>query len=228
LVTANRVLGNEGILDAYGHVSIRDPENPQQFLISRARSPEVVEVVDILAFRLDGTPVDVSSGATPYIERFIHGAVYEQRPDVSAVCHNHALSILPFGISDSTPLNAVIHAARFLGPSVPIWDIAAEFGGHTDLLVRDIEMGRSLAKTLGDGSVALMRGHGSIVATDDVVRLVNMCFGMDRNAKVILDAARLGSFRTLELGEMSAPGYDGGRNGDNRAWEWFKKRAGLV
>jgi HCOMODA/2-hydroxy-3-carboxy-muconic semialdehyde decarboxylase len=226
LVLANRILGNEGILDAYGHVSIRDPDNPARFLLSRARSPEMVEIEDILEFELDGTPV-ASSDAVPYVERFIHGAVYEARPGVTAVCHNHTLSILPFGISTSVPLRGVIHTARFLGAAVPIWDIAEAVGPDTDLLVRDNEAARSLARTLGDGSVALMRGHGSVLADDDLVRLVTMCIGMDRNAKVLLAAAQLGSYRPLEPGELTAVGYDNGRGGDNRAWDYFKRRAGL-
>ena len=227
LVAANRILGHEGILDAFGHVSVRDPDNPQHFLLSRARSPEMVQVEDILEFELDGTPVTSPNAVVPYVERFIHGAIYEARPEINAVCHNHALSILPFGISTSVELRAVINTARFLGPSVPVWDIAAEFGAESDLLVRDVEMGRSLARSVGDGSVALLRGHGSVLASDDVARLVTMCIGMDRNARVLLDAARLGSYRPLEPGECTAVGYDSGRGGDNRAWEYFKSRAGV-
>jgi ribulose-5-phosphate 4-epimerase/fuculose-1-phosphate aldolase len=227
LVSANRVLGHEGILDAYGHVSVRHPHDPGRYLLSRARSPEVVEASDIITYELDGSPVGNSSKAAPYLERFIHGAIYEARPDVSAICHNHAMSILPFGVSTSVQLRGVIHNGRFLGDAVPVWDIAAEFGEDTDLLVRDMTMGRSLAATLGDGSVALMRGHGSVVVTDDVVRLVSMCIGMDRNARVQMDATRLGSYTPLADREMKAEGYDHGRGGDNRAWEYFKRRASI-
>ncbi|MCU1419054.1 MAG: ribulose-5-phosphate 4-epimerase [Mycetocola sp.] len=224
LVIANRMLGKEGILDAFGHVSIRDPENPQRYLMSRARSPEVIEPSDIMLFEMDGAPVD--SPEVPYIERHIHGAMYEARPDIMAVCHNHTLSVLPFGISTTVKLTAVINTARFLGEGVPVWDIAEDFG-DTDLLVRDMTMGRSLALRLGNKPVALMRGHGSVVASDDIARLVTMCIGMDRNARVQLEAARLGEFRALTAGEVAVEGYDAGRGGDNRAWEYFKRRAAL-
>ena len=227
LVSANRILGHEGILDAYGHVSVRDPDDHNRYLLSRARSPEVIEESDICSYDLEGQPLD-SESSTPYIERFIHGAVYEARPDVLAVCHNHTLSILPFGISKSVTLQAVIHTARFLGTGVPVWDISQKFGTDTDLLVRDMDQGRDLAQTMGTGSIALMRGHGSVVASNDIVSLVKMCIGMDRNARVQRDAMVLGDYRPLEAGEILATGSPRqvGR-GDNREWEYFRHRAGI-
>lgn len=224
LVTANHILGTEDVLDAFGHVSIRNPNNPESFLMSRARAPLLVEPSDIAEYGSDGERVS-GSEATPYIERFIHAAIYEARPEITCVCHNHLLSILPFSISETTPLRAVTATARFLGDPVPVWDIADEFGDGTDLLVRDVPMGRSLAGTLGDRPVALMRGHGSVVVSGDIAELVTMCIGTDRNAKAQLAAHVLGPYTALSGGEIAATGYRTGRGGDERCWEYFKHRA---
>ena len=122
LVVANRILAHEGVVDAYGHVSIRNPANPERFLLSCSRSPELVQQSDIMEFELDGSPAGYDH-RQPYLERFIHGAVCEARPDINAVVHSHAEDVLPFGIAP-TPLRPVIHSGGFLGQSAPVWDIA--------------------------------------------------------------------------------------------------------
>jgi ribulose-5-phosphate 4-epimerase/fuculose-1-phosphate aldolase len=224
LVAANRILAREGILDAYGHVSVRDPEHPDRYILSRARSPELVDDTDLFEFALDGTPLQEMSGP-PYVERFIHGAVYEARPEVMAVCHNHLISILPFSISTDTKLRPVIHSGRSLGRAeVPVWDIAEESGPETDLLVRNMDQGRSLSRTLGDGAVALMRGHGSVVAGGSASQVVQACVSMDRNARVQMEALRLGGIVPLSEGEIAHAGRR--LASDNRAWEYWKRRAG--
>jgi class II aldolase/adducin N-terminal domain-containing protein len=113
LVTANRILANQGIVDSFGHVSVRHPKDNNVYLLSRARAPELVEAKDILAYTLDGDPVDAkkAKGLAPYIERFIHGAIYEARPDVQSVVHNHSPSTIPFGVT-CNPLKPVCQAAR--------------------------------------------------------------------------------------------------------------------
>lgn len=231
LVASNRILGNEGILDAFGHVTIRHPEDTNRFLMSRARAPELVEVGDILEFMLDGTPID-PNGPAAYIERYIHGAIYEARQDVVAICHNHTASILPFSIAKTPQLRAVVHLSGFIGGPVPIWDIATKFGDDTDMLVRSIEQGRSLAEVLGDGRVALMRGHGSVVVASDVITLTARSVALDKNAKVQLDALRLGEITPLSEGEIarildreSVP--RSGTVADSRDWELWKRRIGL-
>jgi len=228
VVNANRILAHEGILDAFGHVSVRHPGRPDRFLLSRARAPELVDDSDLLEFDLAGEPVD-DKGPTPYIERYIHAAVYAVREDVSSVCHNHAPAILPFSVS-ITPLSGVIHAARFLGAEVPVWDLAREFPGEWSPLVRNIEYGKSLAECLGGGSIALMRGHGSVVVGNDPQEVVSRCVSMDKNARVQEMAIRLGEYTRLHEGEYeartSASGF--GRASDNRAWEYFCRRAGLL
>src|ERR1700761_8697496 len=107
LVTANRILANEGVVDSFGHVSVRHPDNPQRFLLSRARAPERIERPDIMEFTLEGEPID-ARGRKPYMERTIHGAIYELRPEVNSVVHNHSPSVIPFGITD-TPIRPVLH-----------------------------------------------------------------------------------------------------------------------
>ena len=158
LVIANRVLAHQGVVDAYGHVSIRHPEKPDHFLLSRSRSPELVTADDIMEFTLDGKVVG-DDKRPPYLERFIHGCLYEARPDVGSVVHSHAEETLAFGIT-GVPMKPVIHVASSMGPEVPVWDIAEKFGDHTNLLVVNTDQGRDLAKRIGPGRVALMRGHG--------------------------------------------------------------------
>jgi ribulose-5-phosphate 4-epimerase/fuculose-1-phosphate aldolase len=227
VVSANRILGHEGILDAFGHVSVRHPDRPDRFFLSRARSPELVDDTDLLEFDLDGEPV-VAGGPTPYIERYIHAAVYAARPDVGSVCHNHTPSILPFSVS-MTPLRSVIHAARFLGTEVPVWDLAREFPGEWSPLVRTIEYGESLARCLGDQSIVLLRGHGSVVVASSAQEIVSRCISMDRNAQVQEVAVRLGEYTPLHSGECEGSRKSGTLPParDNRGWEYFKRRAGL-
>jgi ribulose-5-phosphate 4-epimerase/fuculose-1-phosphate aldolase len=225
LVVANRILGHEGILDAFGHVSVRHPERKDRFLLSRARAPELVEADDVLEFSLDGSPTS-QPGAPMYIERFIHGAVYERRPDVMAVCHNHTLSLLPFSISKSMRLRPVIHSAAFLGGEVPVWDIADEFGTETRMLVENMEEGRSLSRSLGTGPAVLMRGHGSVVVGDSLSEVVNRCISLDRNARTQLAAANLGGeVVPLHPGECASRGTTVAN--DDRAWELWSRRAGF-
>lgn len=228
LVAANRILGHEGILDAYGHVSVRHPGEPGHFLMCRARSPEYAEVADVL--ELDGAGGVVGRpDAIPYIERFIHAGVYEARPDVAAVCHNHAMSILPFSISRAARLRATINASRMFGDGVPVWDIADEFGDRTDMLVRTMAQGRSLARALGAEAVTLMRGHGAVVTAGGLRQVVYRCLDMDRAARAQLAVMTLGgparSFTEAELAPH--PALPAGTSSDDRAWEYLLHRAGL-
>ena len=158
LVIANRILAKEDVVDAYGHISVRHPDNPKHFFLSRSVAPDLVEPDDIVELGLDGQPVRDETRAL-YLERFIHAAIFEARPDVHAVVHAHAEDTLPFGIAQATPLRPVIHSGSFIGANVPVWDIADKFG-DTNLLVTNMEQGRDLAKCLGNNNVALMRGHG--------------------------------------------------------------------
>jgi ribulose-5-phosphate 4-epimerase/fuculose-1-phosphate aldolase len=227
LVSANRILGTEGILDAYGHVSARNPGDASSFFLSRARAPELVVASDLLEFSLAGEPLTPASDPL-YSERYIHAAVYAARPDVSAVCHSHTPSILPFSVS-ATPLRSVIHSARFIGTGVPVWDLARAFPGEWSPLVRNLEYGESLAAALGAGSLALLRGHGCVVVGRSPQEVVFRCIGMNRNAQVQEVAERLGEYTPLHEGECEDPRDPGPPlNRDNREWEYFQRRAGLL
>ena len=147
LVIANRILSNEDVVDAYGHISVRHPDNPKRFFMSRSRAPELVERHDLIEFDQEGEPI--KDKRQPYLERFIHAAIFESRPDIMAVVHAHAEDTLPFGLIGK-PLEPVIHSGSFIGGKVPVWDIRKKFG-DTDLLVRNMAQGRDLAKSPGQG-----------------------------------------------------------------------------
>src|SRR6516225_4364042 len=182
LVVANRILSNEDVVDAYGHISVRHPDNPKHFFMSRSRAPELVERHDLIEFDQAGEPV--KDKRQPYLERFIHAAIFEARPDVMAVVHAHAEDTLAFGVAGATRLRPVVHSGAFIGPEVPVWDIADNFG-DTNLLVTDMAQGRDLAKCLGGNNVALMRGHGFAAASRSLIEVVRMSVYLPRNARVL-------------------------------------------
>jgi HCOMODA/2-hydroxy-3-carboxy-muconic semialdehyde decarboxylase len=142
LVTANRILAREGVVDSFGHVSIRHPDRPERYLLSRARAPECIEIDDLMEFASDGTPID-PAGRRPYAERFIHGAVYDARPEVKAVVHHHSPSVIPFGVTGA-PLSPVMHMCAGIGARIPTWDSRTRFG-DTNLLVTNAAMAADLA-----------------------------------------------------------------------------------
>ena len=227
LVVANRILAREDVVDAYGHVSVRNPDNPQHFFISRSLSPDLVEREDIVELGLDGQPVRDEKRAL-YLERFIHAAIFEARPDIQAVVHAHAEDILPFGIAQATPLRPVIHSGSFIGSNVPVWDIAEKFG-DTNLLVTNIDQGRNLAKCLGANNVALMRGHGFASAGRSLIEVVRMSVYLPRNARALLGAKHLGGdIKYLSQGEIDARnrGYSPYSTETWRAWEYWANKAG--
>jgi HCOMODA/2-hydroxy-3-carboxy-muconic semialdehyde decarboxylase len=227
LVIANRILANEGVVDAYGHVSMRHPGHPERYLLACSRSPELVERTDIMEFTLDGNPIS-DDKRTLYLERFIHGAIYEARPDVGAVVHAHAEDVLPFTIT-TTPLRPVIHSGSFMGGHAPVWDIADTFGDRTNLLVTNVAQGRDLARCLGSHSVALMRGHGFAAAAPSLIEVVRLSVYVPRNARALMAAIRLGGeVKSLSQGEISAraAGYQPNSVETWRAWEYWAIRAG--
>src|SRR5215475_11719009 len=226
LVIANRILANENVVDAYGHVSHRHPDDPGRYLLARSVSPELVERGDIVEFTLDGLPTGEEKRAL-YLERFIHGAIYEARPDVMAVVHAHAEAVLPFTVT-KTPLRPVIHSGSFIGPEVPVWDIADKFG-DTNLLVTNIEQGRDLAECLAGNNVALMRGHGFAAAGRSLIEVVRMSVYLPRNARALLRAKQLGGeIKYLRQGEIDARnrGYSPYSAETWRAWEYWANKAG--
>ena len=160
LVAANRILASEGVVDGYGHVSARHDKDPNRYLLARSMAPELVTAADIVEFDLDSNAVD-PRGRKLYLERFIHGEIYKARPDVKAVVHHHSPAVIPFGVS-TVPMRPIYHMAAFVAQGVPVFEIR-QVGGMTDMLVRTPELGRALARTLGNSPAALMRGHGAVV-----------------------------------------------------------------
>ena len=223
LVVANRILAAEGVVDAFGHISVRHPDRPDRYLLACSRSPELVKIADIMEFDLDSNPID-PRGRAPYLERFIHGAVYEARPDVMSVMHNHSYEIIPFGVS-KTPLRPIFHSAGRLGTTIPVWDIREKFG-DTNLLVVSTVLGRDLVACLGKNNVALMRGHGCVVTGPTVETTVLTSIYLRVNARLQMDAMRMGEVTYLSPGEIELSSQ---RNkpkvGDDRAWEYLSARA---
>ena len=229
LVVANRILASENVVDAYGHVSVRHPDDPQRFLLATSVAPEMVEQDHIVAFNLDCTPVR-DDGRPLYHERFIHGGIYEARPDVQAVVHAHAEDVLPFSIS-TTALRPVIHSGSFIGAHVPVWDMADRFGPATNMLVTNMEQARDLARCLGSNNVALMRGHGFSAAARSLIEVVRMAVYIPRNARVQMNALRLGGeIRPLYDGEIAARdlGYKPYSLETRRAWRYWAHKAGCA
>jgi HCOMODA/2-hydroxy-3-carboxy-muconic semialdehyde decarboxylase len=227
LVIANKILAKEDIVDAYGHVSMRNPENPKTFFLARSLAPELVTVDDIVEHDLESQPVKDEKRPL-YLERFIHGAIYEARPDVVAVVHAHAEDILHFGIANGTPLRPVIHSGSFIGAHVPVWDIADRFG-ETNLLVANAAQGRDLAKTLGSNNVALMRGHGFAAGARSLIEVVRMSVFLPRNARALWRAKSLGGeIKYLSDGEIAARnrGYSPYSPETWRAWEYWANKCG--
>lgn len=228
LVVANRILAREEVVDAYGHVSMRSPSNPNRFFMARSLAPELVTQDDIVEHDLEGNPVGSESRAL-YLERFIHGGVYEARPEVVAVVHAHAEAILPFGISPKTPLRPVIHSGSFIGHHVPVWDIADRFG-DTNLLVANMAQARDLAATLAGNNVALMRGHGFVSAARSLIEVVRMSVFLPRNARALTTALLFGGeVKALSAGEIDArdqKAYSPYAPATWRAWEYWANKCG--
>ena len=230
LVIANRINANEDVVDAYGHVSVRNPEAPERFFLAHSKSPALIEAADIVEHTLDGQAL--RKEARPlYLERFIHAAIYEARPDVMAVVHAHAEDVLPFSITKAR-LRPVIHSGAFIGAEVPVWDIAERFGDRTNLLVTNMDQGRDLARTLAEHNVALMRGHGFAAAARSLIDVVRMSVYLPRNARVQHKAMQLGELKPLSVGEIQAraagTGYKPHSPETQRAWQYWASRAGCA
>jgi HCOMODA/2-hydroxy-3-carboxy-muconic semialdehyde decarboxylase len=189
IVIGSRILADFGVLDGFGHVSARDPKNPDHFLLSRSLAPALVTADDIMEFDLDGNAVD-PRGRSVFLERFIHSEIYKARPDVMSVVHTHSPGVIPFGVTQ-VPLRAMFHNAAFLAVGTPVWDIRKDFG-ETDMLVRDPTRGKSLVQTLGDKPVVLMRGHGDVTVGPSVKMAVFRAYYTDVNARLQSQALALG------------------------------------
>jgi len=226
LALASRMLANEGVLDAFGHVSLRHPADPGRYLLPRSRSPQLIEPSDVLEFTLDSEPVRPAIEKL-FAERVIHGCIYEARPDVMAVCHHHAAAVLPFAIA-GVPIVPVFHLGAATGEAMPFWDQQDEFG-DTNLLVVKPEEGRSLARALGQHPAVLMTHHGATVVGRDVRELVSRSIFMCQNAQFQLQAHMLGKVVPLSSGETRLAGtINAMPNVVGRTWEYWSMRLDLA
>jgi HCOMODA/2-hydroxy-3-carboxy-muconic semialdehyde decarboxylase len=217
LVAASRILAHHGVLDAWGHVSMRHPDNPERYLLSRARAPALVSADDIMEFDLDSNPVDARDRRM-FLERFIHGQAYRARPDVNAVVHSHSPTVIPFSVTGE-PLKAISHIASFLVHGCPCFEIR-DVGLTQGLLVTNNKQGAALAKTLGDRPVALMRGHGNVVVAPDIPRVVHRALYTEVNARQLAVARSFGRPITYVAPDEA---QDPARLGDS--WEVWKHEA---
>jgi ribulose-5-phosphate 4-epimerase/fuculose-1-phosphate aldolase len=217
LVTANHVLAKLGVVDSFGHISVRHPDKPDRFFLSCSRAPERVKREDIMEFNLECEPID-ARGRNPYTERPIHGGAYEARPDVMCVIHNHSPGVIPYGITGHK-MRPVMHMCASIGHEVPIWDQHKKFG-DTDLLVRTMAQGRDLAKKLAKGATCLMRGHGCVVVGPYMRRTVYTAIYLELNAKLQMQAEAMSKkVRFLTKGEVSEVVKTTSPANVNRAWE---------
>lgn len=226
LMIANRILADHGVVDAYGHISARHPNNPERYLLSQSRSPDLVSESDIMEYDLDSNPLN-QAGRPLYSERPIHGSIYQTRPDVMAICHSHAYSIVPFTVTD-TPIKPIWVMAGGIGADIPNWDIRDYFGRGTNMLVTNNEKGASLARMLGSNSCCLMRGHGAVIATADLRLTVLVSISLMLNAQMLLQAKALGNVKYLTSEEIA--GLTSVLTGDRtlgRAWQYWARRVGF-
>lgn len=222
LVAANHILADQGVVDAFGHVSVRSASAPDRFLLSRSMAPGLVGPDDIMLFDLDGQPLD-ASGPPLFVERFIHSAIYAARPDVNAIVHSHSPSVIPFGVVH-TPLRAMFHMSGFLGTGVPVFEVADTGGDETDMLIRNGALGTALAESLGRHAVVLMRGHGSTAVGTSLPQAVFRAVYAEINARIQSDALRLGDPRYLSAGEAESTSR-ANDSAVSRPWNLWKSEA---
>jgi ribulose-5-phosphate 4-epimerase/fuculose-1-phosphate aldolase len=227
LVAANRILYRQGVVDGFGHVSVRHPARPDRFLLSAAKAPGRVTAEDIMEFDLDGKPIDGRERPI-YSERFIHSEVYKARSDVNAVIHSHSPTVIPFSVTQ-VPLRPVHNTASFLAPEVPVFEMR-KAAGMTNNLVTDSARGKALVETLGDRPVALLRGHGNVVVGPDLRRTVSRAIYTEVNARMLLQAVMLGgpiTFIDPEENKLIESGRGTQISGHNvdRTWQMWLEEA---
>jgi ribulose-5-phosphate 4-epimerase/fuculose-1-phosphate aldolase len=222
LVAANRILAEHGVIDAYGHASVRSPQNPGRYWLARAIAPERVQAGDLMEYDLDSRPLDAQARESVR-ERFIHGEIYKTRPDVVAVVHNHSPSVIPFSVT-GVPMRAIFHMAAFIGDGLPNFEIRDVQKG-TDLLVKTPALGAALARIVSNKPAALMRGHGAVVVGETLARAVGRSVYLELSARMQMQALLLaqgGRITYLDEAEVAAsmPVQD-----YNRAWPMWRARA---
>jgi len=222
LVIASRTLAEHGVIDAYGHASVRSDADPKRYLMSRNVAPEMVTETDILEYDLESNPI-AAGGIAVYNERFIHGEIYKARPDVMAIVHNHSHAVVPFSCTN-VALQPMFHMSAFIGLGVPGWDIRDARKG-SDMLVRDAFLGEHLARALGKHPAVLMRGHGSTVVGENIQRAVGRSIYLDINARMQMQAIAIanGERPIVFMDEAEVAANVSWQNYD-RAWDLWKRR----
>lgn len=221
LAAASRILVDQGVFDAAGHVSLRHPRHPERFLMSRSLAPQLVTAGDIMEFDLDCEAI-FPKGRKGFIERYLHGEIYKKRADVMAIAHSHSASVIPFGLTNA-PMRAMYHNAAFLAAGVPVFDIREKFGA-SDIVISNQAKGAALAEALGDKPVALLRAHGMVVVAESLPVAVFRAIFTEVSARVQLQATALG-------GPIAALDAEEGRLADvvnvntvDRSWDLWKRR----
>lgn len=223
VVTANHILADQGVVDGFGHVSIRDPSDPNKFFLARSVAPELVTTADVLEHDLDGNAPSAPPNTKLYLERFIHAEIYRSRPDVNAIVHCHSPSLIPFAAT-GVALHPLYHMSSFLGPGVPVWDIHKAVNASTDMLVRTPDLGKALAKALGPHPAALMRGHGAVIVGRDVQQAVFRSVYTELNARLQSQAMALGSKVIYLDAEEAKKSEETNSALVGRSWElWLRK-----
>ena len=225
LAQANHILFDQGVVDGFGHVSQRDPDRADAFLISRSMAPSLVGEADIMRLDLDGEP-EPGDDRRPYLERFIHAEIYRGRPDVMAVVHSHSPAVIPFGVVREVGLKPICHMSGFIRDQAPVFEIRDTAGDASDMLITSRELGAALAVDLGGNSVVLMRGHGSTVVGTTLKQAVFRAVYTEVNARLQSEALRLGTPVYLTPQEaQAASNVNDGQIG--RAWDLWMRAADL-
>ena len=224
LVAASRILADQGLLDGWGHVSVRHNRDPNRYLMSRGLAANLVTAKDIIEFDLDSRPVDTHGlpMSALFTERYIHGEIYKARPDVIAVVHTHASSLIPFGVT-KVPLQPMYHRSAFISFGVPVFEIR-ERAGMTDMLIRNATLGRNLAEAVGNHPAALMRGHGAVIVGPSLPRVVGRTIFLALNATLQAEAMRMGAPITYMDPEEARKIEEREGHGLARTWEGWKKK----
>lgn len=223
LAIANRILFREGVVDGFGHVSVRHDKRSDHFLLARNMAPALVTPEDIVEFDLDGHPMN-AAGRPVYLERFIHGEIYRARPDVMAVVHSHSPAVVPFGIVRGAAFRPVCHMSSFLPMCTPVFEIRDVVGEENDLLITNGKLGAALAASLGDQTCVLMRGHGSTVVGSSLREVVFRAVYTEVNARLQSEAMRIGPVTFLSEGEHRVATRTIATQ-INRAWDFWRMRA---
>jgi ribulose-5-phosphate 4-epimerase/fuculose-1-phosphate aldolase len=224
LVAANRILSDQGVVDGFGHVSVRHPEDAARFLLARSMAPGLVSADDIMELDFEGNAFD-PRGRMLYVERFIHSEIYKTHTEIKAIVHSHSPSIIPFGVT-TVPLRPIYHMSSFLGAGVPVFEIREPGGSATDMLIRSPELGAALARKIGACTVVLLRGHGNVVVGASIQQVVFRAIYTEINAKLQAEALRLGGGTVNFLNAEEAANATATNNAVlGRPWELWKRQA---